>query len=107
LYIVITRPFFAWIIVGQDPRIDGIVVISDLGGLVSGLAKKNTHIFVCVNERYFIVQNAMGTCIATSIHTHPAWATRRSLNKALLKGGTLRHEGIEIWGFDNRMTNTT
>jgi hypothetical protein len=107
LYIVITGLGFARVIVGQDARIDGIVVIPDLGRLVSCLAKKDTHIFVCVNERYFIVQNAMGTCISTGIHTHPAWATRRSLNKALFKGGTLCNEGIEIWGFDNGMTDTT
>ena len=83
------------------------VVIPDLGRLVSCIAKKDTHIFVCINERYFIVQNAMGTWISTGIHTHPAWATRCSLNKALFKGGTLCNEGIEIWGFDNGMTDTT
>jgi hypothetical protein len=107
LYIVITGLGFAWVIVGQDARIDGIVVIPDLGRLVSCIAKKDTHIFVCINERYFIVQNAMGTWISTGIHTHPAWATRRSLNKALFKGGTLCNEGIKTWGFDNGMTDTT
>jgi len=107
LYIVITGLGFAWVIVGQDTRIDGIVVIPDLGWLVPCLAKKDTHIFVGINERYFIVQNAMRTWISTSIHTHPAWATRRSLNKALFKGGTLCNEGIKIWGSDNGMTDTT
>jgi len=107
LYIVITRLGFARVIVGQDVRIDGIVMIPNLSRLVSCLAKKDTHIFVGINERYFIVQNAMGTWVSTGIHTHPAWATRRSLNKALLKRGTLCNDGIEIWGFDNGMTHTT
>ena len=39
--------------------------------------------------------------------THPAWSTRRSLNKALFKGGTLCNEGIKTGSFDNGMTDTT
>ena len=84
---------------GQDSRIDAVVVIANQSRIIARVAQRMAPVFLGVAQRRHIINCPRRAQVAAGVDAHPAGPTGGRLVKAVRKAHPLGGEAIEIRGF--------
>ena len=84
---------------GQDSRIDAVVVIANQPRVIARLAQRMTPVLFSIAQRRHIINRPRRAEITTGVNAHTTGPTGRRLVKAVRKAHPLGGEAIEIRGF--------